>query len=53
MQMSVRERILTIRLMEKAKANPAHADRLGIIIKSDPGKESEKYGTNQKPWPIF
>ena len=34
--MSVRERILTIRLMEKAKANPAHAEVLGIVVVNGP-----------------
>ena len=31
--MNVRERILTIRLMEKLKANPAQAEALGIVAK--------------------
>lgn len=30
--MSVRERILTIRVMEKANANPEHAEAFGIEI---------------------
>ena len=30
--MSVRERILTIRLMEKANANPAYAEAFGIVV---------------------
>ena len=36
--MSVRERILTIRLMEKANADPAHAEALGILILNRPAK---------------
>lgn len=36
MQMSVRERILTIRLMDKANANPAHAEVFGIVVVSRP-----------------
>ena len=30
--MSVRERILTIRLMEKVNANPAYANAFGIVV---------------------
>ena len=30
--MSVRERILTIRLMEKVNANPAYAEAFGIVV---------------------
>ena len=37
--MTVRERILSIRLMEKAKANPAAAEKLGITVGNPPGKE--------------
>lgn len=36
--MSVRERILTIRLMEKANADPAYAEALGILIVNRPAK---------------
>ena len=32
--MSVRERILTIRLMEKVSANPAYAEALGIVVQN-------------------
>ena len=32
--MSVRERILTIRLMEKLNANPAYADAFGIVVEN-------------------
>ena len=34
MPMSVRERILAIRLMEKVSANPAYAKAFGIVAKS-------------------
>ena len=36
--MSVRERILTIRLMEKMNANPAYAEAFGIVAKSGPAE---------------
>ena len=36
MQMSVRERILTIRLIEKSNANPIHAKALGIMAVNHP-----------------
>ena len=39
--MSVKERILTIRLIEKLSANPAYAEALGIAVKHvpvDPGR---------------
>lgn len=32
MTVGVRERILTIRLMEKVKENPAAAEKLGIVV---------------------
>ena len=32
MPVSVRERILTIRLMEKVNANPAYAEAFGIVV---------------------
>jgi len=32
MPLGVRERILAIRLMEKITANPAVADRLGVVV---------------------
>ena len=38
MQMSVRERILTIRLMDKANANPAYAEAFGILIVNRPAR---------------
>ena len=36
--MTVRQRILTIRLMEKAKANPAYADAFGIVAVHRPAE---------------
>ena len=41
MPVSVRERILTIRLMEKVSANPACAEAFGIVVVNDPA-ESER-----------
>ena len=32
MTVSVRERILTIRLMEKVNANPVYAEAFGIVV---------------------
>lgn len=32
MPLSVKERILAIRLIDKVKANPATAEKLGIVI---------------------
>ena len=32
MPVSVRERILAIRLMEKVNANPAYAEAFGIVV---------------------
>lgn len=46
--MSVRERILIIRLMEKMRANPYMADRLGIVVKNGRIIEGEKYGSDKK-----
>jgi len=34
MQLSVRERILAIRLMEKLNANPAYAEAFGIVAQN-------------------
>ncbi|MEE0264744.1 MAG: hypothetical protein UD936_03870 [Acutalibacteraceae bacterium] len=36
--MSVKERLLTIRLIEKVNANPTYAKSLGIVIKKDTAK---------------
>ena len=41
MPVSVRERILTIRLMEKVSANPAYAEAFGIVVVNGPA-ESER-----------
>ena len=41
---SVRERILAIRLMEKLQANPAHAKALGIEV----GNKRLPVGSNEK-----
>ncbi|MBO5323687.1 MAG: hypothetical protein J6A88_06275 [Oscillospiraceae bacterium] len=32
--MSAKERILSIRLMEKVNANPAYAEALGIVVRN-------------------
>lgn len=37
MPLSVRERILAIRLMDKVNANPAAAKKLGIVVVNGPG----------------
>ena len=33
--MGTRERILAIRLMEKAKVNPAAVEKLGIVVENE------------------
>ena len=43
--MTVRERILAIRLLEKQERNPEYAKRIGIqvqILKKDPKKMEDK-----------
>ena len=43
MPLSVRERILTIRLMEKVNANPAYAEAFGIVVvkgHAEPGRQT-------------
>ena len=40
--MSVRERILTIRLMEKMNANPAYAEAFGIVAVIVPVESERK-----------
>ena len=35
MTLGARERILTIRLMEKVKANPAYGKAFGIVVVND------------------
>ena len=52
MLLSVRERILTIRLMEKVKKNPAYADVLGIAAPNgyaEPGKQTASNSAENKP----
>ena len=34
MTVSVRQRILTIRLMEKVNAHPAYAEALGLVVQN-------------------
>ena len=44
--MSVRERILALRLLERQKHHPEYADRIGIqvrMIKKDPDHKEEKH----------
>lgn len=36
MLLSTKERILTIRLLEKIKENPAYAESIGIEVKQEP-----------------
>ncbi len=38
MPLSVKERILAIRLMDKVNANPGAAEKLGIVVVNDPEK---------------
>jgi hypothetical protein len=42
MWLNVRERILTIRLMEKISANPAYAKALGLVVKNGQGESCQK-----------
>ena len=46
MQVSVRERILTIRLMEKVKANPNYAKVFGIVIQNYPAEPERQTASN-------
>ena len=46
--MGVKERIIAIRLMEKAMMNPAAADKLGIEVIQYRKMEGEEHGTDQK-----
>ena len=48
MQMSVRERILTIRLMDKANANPAHVEAFGILIVNHPARSGTSTALNSE-----
>ena len=44
--MSVRERILTIRLMEKANANPAYAKAFGIVVVNGLAESEQQTASN-------
>ena len=46
MQVSVRERILTIRLMEKVNANPAYAEAFGIVAQNGPAEPVRQTASN-------
>jgi len=46
MQVSVRERILTIRLLEKVNANPAYAKVFGIVAQNGPAERKRQTASN-------
>ena len=46
MPVSVRERILTIRLMEKVNANPAYAEAFGIVAQNGPSEPERQTTSN-------
>ena len=49
--MSVRERILTIRLMEKVNANPVYAEAFGIVVvngRAEPERQTASNSANHK-----
>ena len=51
MPVSVRERILTIRLMEKVNANPAYADAFGIVVvngRAEPERQTASNSADNK-----
>ena len=51
MPVSVRERILTIRLMEKVNANPAYAEAFGIVVvngHAEPERQTASNSANHK-----
>ena len=51
MPVSVRERILTIRLMEKVNANPAYAEVFGIIAQNgsvEPERQTASISASNK-----
>ena len=51
MPVSVRERILTIRLMEKVNANPAYAEAFGIVVvngHAEPERQTASNSANNK-----
>ena len=46
MPVSVRERILSIRLMEKVNANPAYADAFGIVVVNGQAEPKRQTASN-------
>ena len=44
--LSVRERILTIRLMEKVNANPVYAEAFGIVAQDGPAEHARQTASN-------
>lgn len=46
MPVSVKERLLTIRLMEKVNTNPTYAKELGIVVVKDSDKSERKTDSN-------
>lgn len=46
MPMSVRERILSIRLMEKVNANPAYAEAFGIVVQYGEAEPERQTASN-------
>ena len=46
MPVSVIERILTIRLMEKVNANPAYADAFGIVVVNGHAESERQTASN-------
>jgi len=46
MTVGVRERILTIRLMEKVSANPVYAEAFGIVVLNGPAEPKRKTVSN-------
>jgi len=51
MFVSVRERLLTIRVMEKMNANPAYAKAFGIVVlngRAEPERQTASNSANHK-----
>jgi len=46
MLVSARERIFTIRLMEKANANPVYAEAFGIVVVNGPAEPKRQTASN-------
>ena len=42
MRLNVRERILTIRLMERISANPSYAKVLGLVVEDGSGETNKE-----------